>query len=511
MYTRTQVRIGLRREDAAFEVALLRTPLEVVTASPAPAPSPAAPAAPAAKEHSPPQSRALGVEPGAGMTEVRICTSCGKTLKPRDVFCTGCGKHSGQMVEPANESASLAPPRTPDGNAPAVEQAETPASLLSAPPPPEGGLARAGIGIMLQPVLPDLTEMVVTRIIPGGAAHASNGIFPGDVITHVNDAPAFGWDLTQMVSTLTGPDGTTVRVGLRRAAADGSVTTPTLELLRRRAPTPAFAPVASLDDRQSSVIEAPPPPASLPTHGPEAEVQEASAERLRSDMAASDTGSNRGVSDIIGADTRSSSPAVGSKRSGRRSKDSMKTITALAPFAHVSLEELRAAAYLQILGIDVPAHILPLPQQHPPPAADAATLPPLPQVVTHKARGLPTQVLEGRQVLPTTGVMTEARSLEPIEETISSNTSQPSDSPYKKPSATTVESAEAEAGDGGGGGVSGSCDIAGVDAVGEMKVIPSASPFVSHQDGEAAGEADGATPTQRARPRAKAKAETRAR
>ena len=93
--------------------------------------------------------------------------------------------------------------------------------------------------------------------------------------------------------------------------------------------------------------------------------------------------------------------------------------------------------------------------------------------------------------MPTTGVMTEARSLEPIEETISSNTSQPSDSPYKKPSATTVESAEAEVGDGGDGGVSGSCDIAGVDAVGEMKVIPSASPIVSHQDGEAAGEADG--------------------
>jgi hypothetical protein len=75
---------------------------------------------------------------------------------------------------------------------------------------------RAGIGIMLQPMQPDGREMIITRLLEGGSAHKSGQIQAGDVITSIDGIIIAGWELNKVVGLLTGPDGSSVRLGLRR-------------------------------------------------------------------------------------------------------------------------------------------------------------------------------------------------------------------------------------------------------------------------------------------------------
>lgn len=115
-------------------------------------------------------------------------------------------------------------------------------------------IPRAGIGIMLQPVQPDGKEMVVTRIIEGGTAHLSNQVLPGDIIAMIDGSFIRGFDLSKVVSLLTGPEESTLRLGLRRQGKDVNVA-----MKRTRAWLPGPA-------KGLSSVEY--PPATPPSLGP---------------------------------------------------------------------------------------------------------------------------------------------------------------------------------------------------------------------------------------------------
>ena len=98
-------------------------------------------------------------------------------------------------------------------NAPNTKDDGIPTDAQAKAPP-----KRAGIGITLQTraMPPDGNEVVIIRLLEGGSADKSGKIQAGDVITSINNVTIAGWELPKVVEHLTGPDGTSVQLGLRR-------------------------------------------------------------------------------------------------------------------------------------------------------------------------------------------------------------------------------------------------------------------------------------------------------
>ena len=116
--------------------------------------------------------------------------------------------------------------------------------------------ARAGIGVMLQLVTvpeshPGRQEIIVKRLLPGGAAEKTNALLVNDVITSVNGVVSEGWSLERVVDALSGPEGSSVLVGVRRT--QGSETTRVqIEIIRSlrdaQAAVGAAAPISDSED-----------------------------------------------------------------------------------------------------------------------------------------------------------------------------------------------------------------------------------------------------------------------
>ena len=116
--------------------------------------------------------------------------------------------------------------------------------------------ARAGIGVMLQLVTvpeshPGRQEIIVKRLLPGGAAEKTNALLVDDVITSVNGVVSEGWSLERVVDALSGPEGSSVLVGVRRT--QGSETTRVqIEIIRSlrdaQAAVGAAAPISDSED-----------------------------------------------------------------------------------------------------------------------------------------------------------------------------------------------------------------------------------------------------------------------
>lgn len=79
-------------------------------------------------------------------------------------------------------------------------------------------------------------SVVVTALFEDGPADRAS-VRPGDRITSVDGVPTAGKDLTEVVGTIRGPEGTTVAVGLRTGSAPERV----LTLERERIEVPAVA------------------------------------------------------------------------------------------------------------------------------------------------------------------------------------------------------------------------------------------------------------------------------
>mmetsp|Transcript_54246 Transcript_54246/g.79521 ORF Transcript_54246/g.79521 Transcript_54246/m.79521 type:complete len:649 (+) Transcript_54246:9-1955(+) len=72
-----------------------------------------------------------------------------------------------------------------------------------------------GIGVVLQ-AAPGGQEMVVARIVDGGAAQKINQIFAGDIISRINGISVFGWALDKVKEKMQGPENSKVQIGVRR-------------------------------------------------------------------------------------------------------------------------------------------------------------------------------------------------------------------------------------------------------------------------------------------------------
>ena len=154
-------------------------------------------------------------------------------------------------VKVAASTDLLDPPPTamaPQTN-PSVHTLDPPAAAQ-----PAG--ARAGIGVMLQLVTAPEShpggEIVVKRLLPGGAAEKNNALLVNDVITSVDGVVSEGWSLERVVDALSGPEGSSVLIGVRRT--QGSETTPVqVEIIRslrdaQAAVGTAAAPISDSED-----------------------------------------------------------------------------------------------------------------------------------------------------------------------------------------------------------------------------------------------------------------------
>ena len=110
------------------------------------------------------------------------------------------------------------------------------------------GAGTAGIGVVLQSTNASKPEMVVMRLVEGGAAAfardngTANQLFAGDVITSVNDMSALGWSLERIKAAISGPVGTWVKVGVRRSGHKLQITLQRLKNASQAASTASVAP-----------------------------------------------------------------------------------------------------------------------------------------------------------------------------------------------------------------------------------------------------------------------------
>lgn len=77
----------------------------------------------------------------------------------------------------------------------------------------------SGIGVSFTTMTDTIT---INEIISGGPAERV-GLLPGDRIVTINDSSAIAWPQQKILSTLRGPKGSTVNLGIQRATAPGKV------------------------------------------------------------------------------------------------------------------------------------------------------------------------------------------------------------------------------------------------------------------------------------------------
>ena len=121
------------------------------------------------------------------------------------------------------------------------------------------GAGTAGIGVVLQSTNASKPEMVVMRLVEGGAAAfardngTENQLFAGDVITSVNDMSALGWSLERIKAAIGGPVGTWVKVGVRRSGQKLQITLQRLKNGSQAASTASVAPTTVLSAPKQQV------------------------------------------------------------------------------------------------------------------------------------------------------------------------------------------------------------------------------------------------------------------
>ena len=86
-----------------------------------------------------------------------------------------------------------------------------------------------GIGVLLRD---DIDGFTVIKLVEGGPAHRQKGLELGDKIIAVNEEPVIGLDLMDVVEMIRGEPGSSVRIKLVRATADGERQTLGISLKR---------------------------------------------------------------------------------------------------------------------------------------------------------------------------------------------------------------------------------------------------------------------------------------
>jgi C-terminal processing protease CtpA/Prc len=84
-----------------------------------------------------------------------------------------------------------------------------------------------GVGAMLGP---DGDVLVVQQIIPGGGAELA-GLVPGDAVLRIDGVPVAALGMDDSIQRIRGPEGSLVRLAVRRRA-DGSIADVPVKRLR---------------------------------------------------------------------------------------------------------------------------------------------------------------------------------------------------------------------------------------------------------------------------------------
>eukprot|EP00960_Hanusia_phi_P041299 754934-Hanusia_phi.AAC.2 len=249
-----------------------------------------------------------------------------------------------------------------------------------------------GIGIVLQPSRSNSSNMEIMHLFNGGPAQTSGLVAVGDIIKSIDGVAILGMSLEMVVSRLKGPKGTRVELEVLR---DGQIVTSHLAAAEygkpatyqvgeeKTAPVPSDIPVVS--SGQISTF-----PVTL----------EQSTINSNPMKPAGSTSPKSSIGDAASESERHSTRSIENKK-GKRSKESLRTITANPEYSSFSQEELRASYYLEKMteatSVNPPGYILKSKSV----SAQGSTLPPISESSTPKSGSISSPSLQSAAPAPT--------------------------------------------------------------------------------------------------------------